>query len=189
MVVLVVFPLLARPAPVSTKYHTIAGILDATVTLCRQPLPGARPQPFLSALPFTRRASKLRREQPLHAPMLISTQVVLPPVGPSRFSSRSLLACPKSSSVPTVFAASPAPRRWTTPPCTPLAARSALISSKPVPRRTCSSAWTPFNPARTSLPFSLPAFTPPPLPSSSPASLPPPASPPWSPKKVFKPTP
>src|SRR6266849_7197466 len=47
MVVLVVFPLLARPAPVSTKYHTIAGILDATVTLCRQSLPAARPQPFL----------------------------------------------------------------------------------------------------------------------------------------------
>src|SRR5712691_2428828 len=82
MVVPMVFPLLARLAPVPTKYHTIAGILDATVTLCRQPLPAARPQPFLSALPFTRRASKLRREQPLRAPMLNSTQVVPPPVGP-----------------------------------------------------------------------------------------------------------
>src|SRR5229473_1582749 len=51
MVVLVVFPLLARLAPVPTKYHTIAGILDATVTLCRQPLPAARPQPFLSRSP------------------------------------------------------------------------------------------------------------------------------------------
>src|SRR6266851_460342 len=79
---MVVFPLLARLAPVPTKYHTIAGILGATVTLCRQPLPAARPQPFLSALPFTRRASKLRREQPLPAPMLDSTQVVPPLVGP-----------------------------------------------------------------------------------------------------------
>src|SRR5260370_37930014 len=80
---MVVFPLLARLAPVPTKYHTIAGILGATVTLCRQPLPAARPHPFLRALPFTRRASKLRREQPLHAPMLDSTQFVPPPVGPS----------------------------------------------------------------------------------------------------------
>src|SRR5258708_34086909 len=49
--------------------------------------------------PFTRRASELCCEQSLHAPMLDSTQVVLPPVGPSKVSSRSLLACPKSPSV------------------------------------------------------------------------------------------
>src|SRR5260370_1226272 len=70
MVVLVVFPLLARPAPVSTKYHTIAGILDASVTLCRQPLPAARAQPFLTAL-------RLLAEHPI----FVATSGVIPTPG------------------------------------------------------------------------------------------------------------
>src|SRR5450432_1015723 len=59
--------------------------------------------------------------------------------------------CPNRYSVPTAFAAFPAHRRWMTPHYSPPAALWAPICIASTPLPACLSAWTPANPARTSL--------------------------------------
>src|ERR1700732_5231476 len=137
LVALVVFLLLARPTPVPTKYHIPRSILDATALFVpSRPLQKLRLFRELSV--YSRNI--LRQAGPVGVlPCArLDWRSSLPAVGPSRYSSRSTSTCPKSFSVPMVFAASPAHRRWTTPPCTPPAVRWVAISSKPAPPRTYS---------------------------------------------------
>src|SRR5271166_3726323 len=65
-----------------------------------------------------------------------------------------LSPCPNNSLAPTASAAFPALRRWTTAHFSPRVAPLATICVTPSVPLTCSSARTPANLVRTSLPFS-----------------------------------
>src|SRR5690242_9879388 len=96
------------------------------------------------------------------------------------------LSCPKNCSEPTAFAAFLAPRRSTTPLCSPPAVLSPPFCSANTLPHTFLSAWTPANPALTLLPSSLPGSNTPAHPLPSRALSPLLGSPVSSARTIFK---